>query len=306
MRVAFTGDLHIDISQKNWNIVPVLAEFIKIVDPDVFILCGDISPHLDQVRFALEYFQGLACPKIFVPGNHDVWVSEEELKMTGSDSFEKYYYLLPRLAHEAGFIPIWMEPFVLNGIGFTGSIGWYDYSFGSGLFQFTEEEYEAKNLKDSVWNDRRYARWMDVVSIFDEDIRHLPDVEVARQFNQRLAADITMLAEDDSVREIIAVTHHPPFREMVTFKGEQVWDYFTAFMGSQETGRLLQAEPKVTHAICGHLHRRQDLCIGNVRALSSSVGYLYQDRRKPIQVAEESLGLVYLLGDELFDRDACC
>ncbi len=305
MRLAYTGDLHVDISQKNWNLVPILADFIKIIDPDVLIICGDISPRLEQVEQALEYFADLPCAKLFVPGNHDVWVPDDELRATGRDSFEKYFYLLPRVCHNQGFTPIWMEPAVHDGVGFAGSIGWYDYTFGSGLFRFTEDEYSAKILKDSIFNDRRFARWLDVCSVFEESDRFVSDGEVARQFNQKLGQDINMLCANQSVREVVVVTHHPAFRELVTFKGDPIWDYFTAFMGSSETGKLMLREVKVSHAICGHLHGRTDTFIGHVRALSACVGYLYQDRRKPIQVIEDSIGLVHLLdGREFFDRES--
>jgi hypothetical protein len=63
-------------------------------------------------------------------------------------------------------------------------------------------------------------------------------------------------------------------------------------------------EVKVTHAICGHLHSRNDCFIGHVRALSASVGYLYQDRRKPYQVIEDSLGLIHLMdGSDFSDQE---
>ena len=301
MRLAFTGDLHVDVSQKNWDLVPILAEFVKIIDPDIFVLCGDISPDIEQVEYTLELFSGVSCEKIFVPGNHDIWVSDKELQEGGHDSFEKYFCLLPQVCYSQGFIPLWMEPVIHDGVGFVGTIGWYDYSFGSGLFQFTEDEYSLKTFRDNIWNDLRYARWVDASSMFEKYYDCIPDSEVSRQFNTKLSQDINGMTGKKDVREIVVVTHHPPFRELITFKGDPLWDYFSAFMGSSETGKLLLQEPKVTHAICGHLHERNDRFIGQIRALSASVGYLYQDRRKPIRIVEDSLGLIHVIdSSELF------
>ena len=101
MRIAYTSDLHVDISQRNWELIPYLAEILKMIDPDVFVIAGDISSELGDLEYALESFSGLMCLKLFVPGNQDIWVLSEQMQENGHDSYEKYYFYLPEVCRRS-------------------------------------------------------------------------------------------------------------------------------------------------------------------------------------------------------------
>ena len=72
MRVAFTSDLHIDITAQNRKLLPYLAEEIERLSPDALVLAGDIANTLSDWDVALQAFQPLAIMKFIVPGNHDI------------------------------------------------------------------------------------------------------------------------------------------------------------------------------------------------------------------------------------------
>jgi Icc-related predicted phosphoesterase len=297
LRIAYTSDLHVDISQRNWELVPYLAEVLKIVDPDVFVIAGDVSPELGDLEYALDCFSSLRCPKFFVPGNQDIWVLSEEMQNLGHDSYEKYYFYLPEACRRNDFIPLWMEPQVYRGVGFAGSIGWYDHTHGTGTAAVAFPR-DYHYLLDSIWNDMRWACWTDISTMVAEGgapVKRV-DFEVAREFNHRLDQDIEGLSREAAVREVVVITHYPPFDEL-SVEG-------IPFPGSRETGGVLSSHDKVTVSISGHIHDRRDIVVRNIRAVRCPVGYLRREHQKYQEVVKNCLEVIHLIdGEDLLPRE---
>ena len=290
MRIAYTSDLHVDISQRNWELVPYLVEVLKVVDPDVLVIAGDVSPELGDLEYALDCFSPLHCLKLFVPGNQDIWVLSEEMQELGHDSYEKYFFYLPEACKRNGFVPLWMEPVTLRGVGFVGSVGWYDHKGGRDDHAAFPKEHHY--LLDSVWNDMRWACWGDI-SFMTEGVPSLarrPDGEVAREFNYRLDQDIEGLSREAAVREVVVITHYPPFDEL-SVEG-------IPFPGSRETGGVLSSHDKVTVSISGHIHDRRDIVVRNIRAVRCPVGYLRREHQKYQEVVKNCLEVIHLIDGE--------
>lgn len=298
MRLALVSDLHVDITQKNWELVPQLAELLKIIDPDVFLICGDISPEMGDVEYALDCFSALPCARLFVPGNQDIWIMSNYLQEEGRDSYEKYYFQLPQVCKRNGFVPLWMEPQIIQGVGFAGSIGWYDFSFrdqdpSQDLPEATRE------LQNDIWNDLRWACWNDVSFLVDEEPGPFrrSDVEVARDFLARLDSDLETLGQNADVREMVVAMHHPPFAALINgTPGDD--SAYGSFMGSEEMGRMLLRHPKLSTVLCGHLHEKRDIVVGHLRVICSPVGYLNRDQRKDMAIAEDVLTVLHFMGGE--------
>jgi predicted phosphohydrolase len=290
LRIAYTSDLHVDISQRNWELVPYLNEVLKIIDPDVFVIAGDVSPELGDTEYALDCFSSLQCLKLFVPGNQDIWVLSEEMQEKGHDSYEKYFFYLPEACRRNGFVPLWMEPVILRGVGFVGNIGWYDHMGGPGTAVDFPRKYQY--LLDSVWNDMRWACWSDISALMGErdSPARRPDPEVAREFNLRLDGDLEAFGRDVSVSEIVVVTHYPPFDELSVAGAP--------FPGSRDMAGILFSHDKVSTSISGHIHDKRDILVRDVRAVRCPVGYLGRERRKYQEVVEDHLEVIHLI-----DRD---
>ncbi|MBN2025399.1 MAG: metallophosphoesterase [Actinobacteria bacterium] len=292
MRIAYTSDLHVDISQRNWELVPYLAKVLKIIDPDVFVIAGDVSPELGDLEYVLDCFSGLQCPRLFIPGNQDIWVLSEEMQEKGHDSYEKYYFYLPDACRRNGFTPLWMEPMVLGGVGFVGSIAWYDHA-GPGADSAALPR-ESHYLLDSVWNDMRWACWSDISMMMEGRLwpARRPDAEVAREFNLRLDQDIEAFCRDPLISEVVVVTHYPPF-EALSVAG-------VPFPGSRDLAGILFSHERVTVSISGHIHDKKDLVVRNVRAVRCPVGYLKWDQRKYQDVVKDCLEVIHLIDREDF------
>jgi predicted phosphohydrolase len=295
LRIAYTSDLHVDISQRNWELIPYLGKVLKIIDPDVFVIAGDVSPELGDLEYVLDCFAGLHCIKLFVPGNQDIWVLSEEMQEKGHDSYEKYYFYLPEACRRNGFVPLWMEPVIHEGIGFAGSIGWYDHA-GPGT-ESAAFPRDTHYLLDSVWNDMRWACWSDISMMMEGRLwpARRPDAEVAREFNLRLDQDIEAFNRDPLISEVVVVTHYPPF-DVLSVEG-------VPFPGSRDMAGILFSHEKVTISISGHIHDKRDLLVRGIRAVRCPVGYLKWEQRKYQDMVKDCLEVIHLIDREDFLPD---
>ena len=259
MKIGVTSDLHTDVTPLNKQILPHIVKAAEEAGLDIFILAGDLSPNLLELANILNAFteSELDCPKLFVPGNHDIWVSEHP-----DITSRQKYDTIKVVCRECDFHPLDAMPFIKNGVGFCGTIGWYDYSFRHKKYNFSGQEYASKQLSGSIWNDSNYAKWDGT------------DPEIAHRFENTLQEQIGSVR--DSVSQIIVTTHHVPFQECIQFRGTLPWDFFNAYMGSQGLGKTCLEEPLVTHALFGHTHTPVHQQIGNVTAICSPIGYLHQ------------------------------
>jgi putative phosphoesterase len=258
MKIGVTSDLHTDVTPLNQRILPHIIEAAERADLDIFILAGDLSPDLFEFAGILAKFaeSSVNCPKLFVPGNHDIWV----VRFPDATSEQKYR-AITRICDEYDFHHLGPKPFVRDCVGFCGTIGWYDYSFRHQAHNISTQRYASKRLYGSIWNDLNYAKWGET----DSEVAHRFEVELQHQID----------AVRSSVSQIIVTTHHVPFQECVTYRGKLPADFFSAFMGSVGLGDICRNEPLVTHAIFGHTHTPMQRRVGDVTAICSPIGYLY-------------------------------
>ena len=112
MRIAFTSDLHVDITAQNQMLLPYLAEEFRRLEPDVIVLAGDIANDLAGWEEALKHFAVINIPKLIIPGNHDVWFESKKALKKGKDSAWKYQFALPECAARFGFHYLPGQPLV--------------------------------------------------------------------------------------------------------------------------------------------------------------------------------------------------
>jgi predicted phosphodiesterase len=170
MRIGVTSDIHTDISPANRRIVRHLADEARRAELDAFVICGDISPDIMALSKTLSAFHniGQRCKKLFVAGNHDIWLIGLNEEVTSHDK----YSAITSVCRECGFHHLGDSPLILGQVGFCGTIGWYDYSYRRDEYRISEKSYMRKTLRGSVWNDVNYARW------------NASDPEIAYQFEE--------------------------------------------------------------------------------------------------------------------------
>lgn len=252
MRLHVLSDLHLDYLQ-NRQRLPEIAQAMREDPADAFILAGDVSHKVPQVEEALRQLADLAPLRMFVAGNHDIWVVKPE---TGdeTDSWRKLA-LFGDLCRSHGFE--YMEDSIVRAQGFTfvGSIGWYDYSYASAALGLPPQEYRTKKFHDLTYMDEAYAKW------------GMDDSEVV----SRLLPDIEMRLRDAEGKAVF-VSHHVPLEELVLRRGVASWDFFNAFMGSRRIEAALRAKG-VSRFVFGHTHRPVTLTEKGRFVINNPLGY---------------------------------
>jgi putative phosphoesterase len=266
MRIAVTSDLHLDLVPRDRLrlVVDALAEEIRRVEPDVFVIAGDIANHHSIVGSALSKL-ALAPHNLFVPGNHDIWLSRADIAagITSADALTS----VEEAATSSGFVPLTRRPVEIDGWLYAGTVGWYDYTFRVPELGIGFDGYAEKSLHGIEYQDRTRVRWESPTTT---------DPEVAGQMLDGLRNQLNEagLREWEAGAPTIVVSHHLPYRELVTYRGFPEWDYFSAFMGAEGFGSLLDSYPAVRAVLAGHTHEPRALTTTSGRlAVVSPLGY---------------------------------
>lgn len=265
MRLAFTSDIHIDMNGA--ATLAILADRVREIGPDVLVVAGDVATGAATYLRTLLALRDAAPEVMVVAGNHDVWTAPEAAA-AGLDSWKRLDAVLPALCREAGVHFLDAGPVVLGGIGFAGSLGWFDLSTADPDLGLPLETYRTGEWGGLRWNDHRLAVWGDGAG------GRMVEREVADRLRARLAAHLDAL---DTAR-VVAVTHTLPFVAQVARGASPAWRFVNAFMGSTALGELLLADPRIELAIAGHTHLGSDLWIDRpdgslLHAMVSPLGY---------------------------------
>lgn len=279
MLVACTSDIHVDISERNQQAVQSLVENLNEISPDVFVFAGDVSSEISDIERFLRKIANLKMSKLFVCGNHDVWVSKKQ-QSNGYNSYLRYYRDIRRLCERYGVFYLAQEPLVISDVGFVGTIGWYDYSTRNTSLDrlFSMRDYESKRSHFGVWNDGEWAYWPKDIGIRSRDWKNrgfaaqMRDSEVSRMLCDDLRGQLQKI--EDRVKQAVTVTHMVPFRELVRYTDDPSFDFFSAFIGCAEIGKTILSSKHVTHSIYGHTHFPTTMNLHSVKCICSPIGYL--------------------------------
>lgn len=245
MKVGIIADVHLDTNQE-YPVLDVLCDVLNKEQCTGLIIAGDITDtayttleSLEQIRKKLDQ------PLLFVPGNHDLWDPEKKFKNTWQ-IYEEYKQQEGCLCGKT--VHLEKDKIV------TGSIGWYDYSFGAP--HYTKEEFAKKTQAGRVWQDSRFVHW-------EED-----DQVVCQEMLQ----EMEHVFKENHGKNITAVTHMISIPECSVIPPEKNWDYFNAFLGSACYGKAYEAYG-VSCGIMGHVHYRKQVKKGNVDYRCACLGY---------------------------------
>ncbi len=273
MRIAYTSDLHIDVSEANRSGVEAVSKLVREARADVVIVAGDAGNTVEAVDEALSLFDGIGARKLFVPGNHDVWIESEGGELV--DSRSKYERLIPEACRRRGFHDLGREPVVIGEVGFVGSLGWYDYSFADPRLGLKEDVYWKGRYGDEIWWDKKMTYWVapgdsgPARRSSGEAARdRMRDTDVCREMTARLEADLRSI--ENRVTRIIAVIHTLPF--FVGIPRSEPPHYLDGYTGSARLGEVLQAHKKVEHCIQGHKHTSGEWTVGRITVHRRTLG----------------------------------
>lgn len=243
MRLIVTSDTHY---HPQWS--DILEDFIakmSALKPDCFVIAGDVGERIAGYDHMLELLQQLNCPRLIITGNHDLW------RNTNIDSETLWSSTLPDLTQRRGAIWLEGENWSSDGIGICGTNGWYDYSGRDPSLTYTDDDYWRLKRFYIVDGERIDWQWTDI-----EFANMIGDA-----FSQRLAK----LTADDSIRQIVVITHAPTFKEAILRKPNDLqWNTSNAYFYNLTLGNRIVASPKVTHVFSGHTHVGVTAQVGSI------------------------------------------
>ncbi|HEX6818662.1 MAG TPA: metallophosphoesterase [Ktedonobacterales bacterium] len=233
--IVIASDLHLGITKE--EPIRALVERIAAAKPELTVLAGDIGEGLARIRACLALFADLPGRVAVLAGNHDIWTFRD-----GPSSQEMWERAMPAAVRDAGMI--WLEDEVcrVGAVAVAGSLAWYDYSAVDPTIppyppEYFASEKPARNL------DGRYVNWP------------WPDVELARRLGDVICARLDALESDESVRDVLVVTHVPLCeRQLRRRPDDPRWGFGNAYFGNLTLGRRVLGYPKLRRIVSGHTH----------------------------------------------------
>jgi predicted phosphodiesterase len=251
VRVFAISDLHLDYAaNREWLQQLPLHEYNK----DVLILAGDVSDRLALLEEAFRTLTRRFSAVLFVPGNHDLWISREDLR----DSFEKLAAV--RTAAQAHGVR--MDIFLREGLAIVPLQGWYDYSFGA-----------ADDYLKAAWADYRNCLWPG------------HDEAALTGFFTRQNPPAALPALQDA-RQIISFSHFLPRIDLMPERIPDKHRKIYPVLGTTVLESQLRQLGSSVH-VYGHSHVNRDVTIDGVSYVNNAFGYpseAHFTRRRLVQV----------------------
>ena len=137
MRVFALSDVHVDYPENMRWVLNLSAEEYR---NDILVLAGDVSHSIGLLRQVFESLQSKFLQVLFVPGNHELWLHDEEF-----DCSLRKFDAINELCKATG---IRTSRFEHESVDFVPLLSWYDFSFG-----------EPDRYLRRAWRDFRACRW---------------------------------------------------------------------------------------------------------------------------------------------------
>ncbi|WP_456470967.1 metallophosphoesterase family protein [Caminibacter sp.] len=239
MKIGFKSDIHLDFWLPLYgSIDSFIKEILKPQEADVLIIAGDLGHYNDQNILLLKKLKNFFKNILVTFGNHDFYLLDkkfntykeriEDLK-NNINSIEGIYFL------DGDFLEI-------EGVGFAGAGGWYDFSLA------VKHGYPLEKVK-LFWH------------YFMNDAKNIkPEID---------PVNFSMLQKEKLRKSIdkadIVFTHVPPL--YINCYGKPVLDSFYSFYGYD------LFKDNIKYWIFGHCHKPMDFYEEHIRFLSSPLGY---------------------------------
>ncbi len=233
MQAAWLTDIHLDFLSRQG--CDTFFTTIASHNPDVVFLTGDISVAPSLLAHLHGMSEALHKPIYFVLGNHDFYHgSIGEVRASVREGC--HANLLLKYLPDAGVIPL------TASTGLVGHDGWGDSRYGN---------YATSPVK---LNDHVLIKELTGLtpSKLEQQLLRLGD-EAATYLRKTLPLAF------DRYRQVILLTHVPPFRESCWYQGQVSNNEWLPFFACQAVGEVLretmEARPHCQLTVyCGHTH----------------------------------------------------
>ncbi len=255
MRIHAISDLHVDYAV---NLAQVQSLSSADYQDDILIVAGDLSHQQDQAEDLLTILRERFARVFFTPGNHDLWVEDNDVEGGGASSLDRLrelQILCQRLEVEMAPAAVGEEVWILP------LYGWYEPAFSDTLHADTPVERISRR-----WADFRRCRWPS--DLFD-------DGERCRHF---AALNEEHLSPPPGNR-VVTFSHFLPRPELLPPVKHLRFKELPRLSGTLRLEAQLRAAGSSLH-IFGHTHIPWDECIDGVRYLQNPLAYPHERKRR--------------------------
>ena len=255
MRVFALSDLHVDF-QENRTWIHALSS--TDYTHDTLLVAGDVSHSPAEVEAAIEALLRKYANVWFTPGNHDVWLTDDQYR----SSLEKYDALLDRCKRVGAEV----EPGRAGDVWIVPLHSWYVKPEEGPDSLFTSRPGDDGDL--SIWSDEHFVRWPGPESAAETLLAR----NVVRSYDAPVLSFSHFLPRPDLMFGLDAAGKPAPSR----------WPYrfnFSRVAGSKGIERQIRALGSRVH-VHGHQHRNRRRWVDGVLYVSHSLGYP-RERRNP-------------------------
>ncbi|CDR66830.1 metallophosphoesterase [Staphylococcus schweitzeri] len=255
MKVGVIADLHIDRHNrlKPVNYLNTLIEAVKSKNIDILLIAGDISNDFKLTSHFIEQLtQNLDTLVRFVPGNHDLWNTEDTSTQETWDSYKSMSQCLVG------------QPNIINDEwAIVGHTAWYDYSYAAKRFSL--EQLQKGKYYGATWQDKERISW------------GISDQTLSKQAVEEVYKDIKKVGN----RRIILVTHVVTHPEFVVPMPHRIFDFYNAYIGTSDFNDLYDTFD-IPYSVMGHVHFRKSIVDNGRHYICPCLGYPRQWRTEDI------------------------
>ena len=245
MKVAVISDIHLDYNEGH-DVIGSIAKIVKENRAEALLIAGDITQDVCLTISAVNEIEQLcSIPVYYVPGNHDMWRSDNSKYSSTEAIYEKFVSDSHCISGKS---------VVLGTHRLIGDIAWFDYSFGDSCFN--KSDFDTMEHIGRTWQDKLFNDWSS------------QNIATSNRFILEIENTMKKYPND----RFCVMTHMLPIKEFTVPTTIEMWKYFNAFLGTNKLGELYK-KYNVDYSICGHVHYRQTIVKDSINYLCRCLNY---------------------------------
>lgn len=249
MKLAVIADIHLDLNS-NHPIMDLICQRAVEEGAQVLIIAGDLSNDCETTLRSVEELKGKFPGEVyFVAGNHDMFNINGKYDSTYTiyDRYMKHENSL--MGRDVALNDDWV---------LLGDMFWYDYSFADQA-KYSDAEFRIQTHEGYAWADFKYIDW-------GNDDKAIAEI-LLRRMEERL--------KKHRGKNLIVISHMVMDRDFVGYERYSNTDYFSAFLGSEKIGAMMERYG-VKYAVMGHVHLRREKQTAVCTYLCPCLGYAFE------------------------------